>query len=494
MKRKHVLLVIFILLVLSGCSRGEALGTDTLIDNSLESIELGEINKYDIDVTLDANNKMYYGKQTTTYINNTDEILEEIYFHIYPNAFETAEKSPILFSRGIHDPINYEGGYINLIEISLNEENLEYEILGEDKTILYIKLNEPLIPDTEIDIYMEYEVKLPSSKDRFGYGDRVINAGNWYPIACVYDEDGWNLEPYYEIGDPFYSDVSDYKVRITTDKDIIIASSGNILTDEILEDKRTYQIEGRLLRDFAWVASKNFKIKEAKVDDTIVKLYYLDGSNSTVNHGLDAGVNSIRTFNKVFGKYPYGQYSIVMTEFPSGMEYPGIVFIGNDYFIYARRDTLEQVIVHETAHQWWYGIVGSNQIKEAWLDEALATYSEVIYNRQVYGQDRGKQYYNNNIRDGFDYGQRYLGDEQRVNKHLNEFSDWNEYGILVYLKGSIFFEQIRRDYGEKVLYNILNEYYNRYKFKNATSNDLIDICEEITGDDFSSRFDQWLNN
>ena len=482
------------LFILSGCNTGEALGTDTLIDNNLGNVELDSINKYIIDVELDSHNKMYMGRQTTTYVNNTDDDLEEIFFHLYPNAFKTMDSAPILFNKGFNDPIGYIGGYIDILDISTNEANLEYTIEGEDETLLRIELERPLEPQDKIDIYMEYEVKLPSSKDRFGYGDRVLNVGNWYPIACVYDRDGWNLEPYYKIGDPFYSDIADYKVSITTDKNTIVASSGNILTDEIKEDKRIYQIEGKLLRDFAWAASEEFKIKESKVDNTIVKLYYLDDKSTTIRHSLNAGVNAIRTFNNVFGKYPYGQYSIVMTEFPSGMEYPGLVFISNDYFVYTRKDILETVIVHETAHQWWYGLVGNNQVKEAWLDESLATYSEVIYNKEVYGKEKGKEYYNTNIRDGYDYGQRYLGDEKRVNKHLKDFSGWDEYGILVYIKGSIFFDQIRRDYGEKVLYDILNEYFEEYKFKNATTDDLIEICEEVTGDNFMKQEDMWLNN
>jgi hypothetical protein len=494
MKKKHLLLIVFIFLILSGCNKGEALGTDTLVVDDIDNIELDSINRYEINVTLDSRNKTYTGEQTTTYVNNTGEVLDEIYFHLYPNAYKTVDSAPILFDRSFSDPISYIGGWIDIVDISRDDENLDYSIVGEDETILRVKLDEPLEPQDEIEIYMEYEVKLPSSKDRFGYGDRTINVGNWYPILCVYDEDGWDLEPYYKIGDPFYSDIADYDVNITTEKDIVIASSGNILTDDIQEDKRVYQIEGKLLRDFAWSASKEFKIKESKVDDTVIKLYYLDGKSTMIKQSLEVAANSIKKFNKIFGKYPYGQYSIVMTEFPSGMEYPGIVFISNEYFDYTRRDMLETVIVHETAHQWWYGIVGLNQIKEAWLDESLATYSEVIYTKEVYGKARGKEYYNRQIRDGYDYGQLYLGDIQIVNKHLKYFSDWDEYGILVYAKGPIFFDQIKRDYGEKVLYNILSEFYNSYKFKNATTEDLINVCELVTGDNFTRRADRWLNN
>ena len=189
---------------------------------------------------------------------------------------------------------------------------------------------------------------------------------------CIRDRNGWNLDPYYKVGDPFYSEVANYKVSITTPKEIIVAASGKIISEREDGDKKTYKIEGQLIRDFAWAASKDFVVKEKKVEDTIIKVYSINNDSKLINESLKIGENSIKIFNKIFGKYPYGWYSIVNTEFPSGMEYPGIVFISNDYFHKYLIDILEKVIVHETAHQWWYGIVGNNQVDEAWLDEGLA--------------------------------------------------------------------------------------------------------------------------
>ena len=491
--RKLYILSIFIIFILIGCGKGEALSTDTLIDKDINNLDINSLNEYKIKVELDEENKSYFGQQWTTYVNNSTEALDEIYFHIYPNAYKSLDTAPILFDQTYDDPITYENGYINMNKVSALEEDLEYSIMGEDETLLNIKLDTPLLPEEKIEIYFEYDVKLPSSKDRFGYGDRTMNFGNWYPIACIYNENGWNLSPYYILGDPFYSDTSNYKVEITTAKDIVVASSGNILTEEVKKDKKIYQIEGKLVRDFAWAASKEFKVREAKVDNTIVKLYYLDNRSSTIKSSLNAGMNSIKIFNEVFGIYPYGQYSIVMTEFPSGMEYPGIVFISNDYFTYSRRDILEQVIVHETAHQWWYGIVGSNQINEAWLDEGLTTYSEVIYTNELYGKEKGEKYFDRNIREGYEYGRRYLGGDHKVNKPLNEFDGWNDYGILVYTKGAMFINEIKEVYGEEALYEILKKYYHEHKFYNATTDDFIRISEEITNDSFEEIVNMWLN-
>lgn len=493
MRKKAIFSLLLILLILiTGCKKEEILSKETLITDDYNGLNLEELNHYHIEIDLDYGEKTYKGKQTTTYINNTDKDLEELYFHLYPNAFKTVDTAPILFDRGQGEILPYKEGHIDLIKVSANNKELNYRIQGETNTILNIQLDQALIKGEEIKIYFEYEVKLPQAQERFGYGERVINGGNWYPVAAVYDEDGWNLDPYYKIGDPFYSDTANYNVRINTSKDVVVASSGNIRSEVVERGKKTYEIEGKLIRDFAWSASKDYKIAEKEVDGTTIKLYYLDKSKSMIKKALKFGEDSLKTFNNLFGQYPYGIYSIVMTEFPTGMEYPGLVFISYDLFKSPLADMLEQVIVHETAHQWWYGLVGNDQIKEAWLDESLTTYSEVIYMEEVYNQERGEVYYTENLEIGYEIGESYLLEDDIVNKPLDEFRGWEDYGPLVYNKGGVFLHKIREEYRYDTLVEILNRYFEEYKFKVARTEDFIGICEELTGDDFSDLVDDWL--
>lgn len=492
-KNKFLLILILLAIFLIGCEVGEALGAKTLIDKDINTINLDTINEYKIDVELNEVDKTYIGKQYTTYVNDTGVTLEELYFHIYPNAFKTLESAPIIFNQVFEDPLSYKNGYMDILRVKDKNIDLEYSLLSNDSTILNVKLKKPLKTGESMTISMDYKGWFPNSKDRFGYGDKTINAGNWYPILCKYDKNEWNLEPYYKLGDPFYSDIANYKVNITTSKDIVIASSGSILSEKIKEDKKIYNIEGKLIRDFAWVASADFKLKELIVDSTNVKLYYLDDNVDMADYALKVGLDSIGIFNRIFGKYPYSQYSIVMTEFSSGMEYPGIVFIGNDYFLYSRRKILEQIIVHETAHQWWYGLVGSNQVKEAWLDEGLTTYSETIYIKEKYGKKVAEDYFFDNVVAGYEYGKTYLGMDQSFNKHLEEFSGWDDYGILVYTKAAMFIEDIKVNYGEKVLYNILSDYFERFKYHNATSEDFIKVCQDITKTDMKEMVEKWMD-
>lgn len=487
-KSLYLILVLILVANLIGCTKKT---NPTLVTDDYKKVDLYKVNNYEIQVDFAPSTKSYFANQSTTYINTTGKSLDKIYFHLYPRAYSSLDTAPILFeSKKLQE--NYVLGSMEIEKIEINKKEVTYEIGGTTDSILRIFLEESLKPNEKINIYMEYRVKLPENIDRFGYGKEIFNFGNWYPILAVYDEKGWNLDPYYSLGDPFYSDIANYQVTITTDKDMVIATSGNILYEKTRKDKKVYKIEGKLLRDFAWVASPNFKIREIKAGDTIVKLYYLDEGTGLEDFALEVGRDSIEIFNKIFGKYPYGQYSIVMTEFPTGMEYPSLVFIGRDYFRDEYKNSLETVIVHETAHQWWYGIVGNDQIDEAWLDESLATYSEVIYMTEKYGEEIGKNYYSYSVEISYDFGKEIIENDTRVVKPLNEFKGWDDYGLLVYTRGAVFLEEIKREFGQDSLYNILSTYYDLYKFNIATTEDFIKVCETITNRPFETRANRWL--
>lgn len=522
-KRKYLLftsLLIIFFLVLSGCVVNDLVGDNqeqkevtgkkdqsisteqvkekskeysTLIVSDYNNLQMEQLNQYKIDIEFDPEEKTYSGVQRIIYVNNENVELNEIYLHIYPNTFREKETAPFLFNKFESAfPKGFKPGYIEFETLSIDKKAIEnYEISGKGNTILKIPLKKPLKPNEKVEINMEYTAKLPPAEDRFGYGDKTFNFGNWYPVAAVYDNNGWNLDPYYNIGDPFYSDTSNYNVTIKAPKDIIIASSGKIMSEEVQGDNKVWNIEAKLMRDFAWVASENFEILGKEVDGTFVKVYVLDNDDSVNNFVANAAYDSIKTFNKVFGKYPFGHYSVVATSFPSGMEYPGIVFIGEKYFDNAYRGFLETVIVHETGHQWWYSVVGNDEIDESWLDESLTSYSEVIYSAEKYGEEIAENYYKNNI------ARRYNRVKESLNntvvlKPLNEFENWDDYGPLAYGKGAMFIHAIEEKYSEDTLYYILKEYYKRYRFLNATTEDFIGVCEDITGDSFDELTNEWL--
>lgn len=468
----------------------------TLLVSNYNGLELDKLNQYNIEVKFNPEEKTYEASQIVTYINNEDIALKEIYFHIYPNTFREKETAPFLFdSFDQAYPDGFESGYIDINKISLGNKDIDnYAIEGNGKTILKIPLDKELKVGEKININMEYKVKLPPAQDRFGYGDKTFNFGNWYPIAAVYDDEGWNLDPYYSIGDPFYSDTSNYSVTITAPKDIIVASSGNIISEKIEDDNKIWTIESRLMRDFAWVASEHFTKVEETIDGTNIKVYFLDDNKKINDFAAEVSYNSIKTYNKTFGKYPYGQYSVVATSFPSGMEYPGIVFIGEKYYNDAYKGYLEVVIAHETAHQWWYSVVGNDEIDESWLDESITTYSETIYMDEIYGEAEAEAYFNRGAVAGYNRKKSLIQSNETVVKSLKEFTNWNDYGALAYNKGAMFIHEIEQKYGEDKLYQILQQYFKEYRFKIATTEDFIKVCEEVTGDNLDEMVNLWLYN
>lgn len=488
------LILILISFVLLGCkNKSTSLQTETLINEDLNGVSTNDMNHYEITIELDNENKSFTGEQKTFFTNTTDEELTDIYFRLYPNAFKNYEDAPHLFFERRYTEESYVNGYLNIEKLSVSGKEIDFTIQGMDDTLLMIELANPLINGESIEIEMEFFVKLPTSMDRFGYNDDTINFGNWYPVLSVYDENGWSKDPYYALGDPFYTDIANYDVSIIVDKNIIVATSGNILSEEIENEKKHYEIEGKMLRDFAFVTSPNFKIAEEMVGKTAVRLYYSNGSRKVIKNALQYAVDSLITFNEQFGTYPYGTYSVVMTDFSSGMEYPSIVFISHNYFNRRLLGPLEQVIVHETAHQWWYGLVGNDEVKEPWLDEGLTSYSEVLYISNIYGNEQADKYYQLFFKDEYEQMNEMLGDENlTVNKPLNEFNDWTDYGLLAYTKPAMFLNDIKEIYGQDILITILSTYFKEYKYKNATTDDFLEICEMVTGDNFEWMNEKWL--
>lgn len=458
-----------------------------------------DINEYVIDVVLDTANKVLTAKQQVTYVNNEDVELTELYFHVYNNAFKNKETAPFLFddfsrayARG------FQPGYseFDSIEFSRGQsrEALEYSFQGEGETILKVKLPEPLPPKNSITLELNYKVIIPPAGERFGYGEANINMGNWYPIVAVYDDDGWNLDKYYSVGDPFYSDTSNYYISIKAPKEYIIAASGQIQGESLEGDYKDWEFDARNMRDFAFIASDRFQVAEDKVGDTVVRSYYYQGHEKKGKEALEYGKRAIEVFSSSYGAYPYPSYSVVETEFPSGMEYPGLVYINTRYYDddYSG-DNMLYTTVHETAHQWWYAVVGNDQIDEAWLDEGFATYSEGIFTEIEFGSSNGKLYYDY-LEDSAKEDIKSRAYDGVILKPLSSYSNWDDYGPAVYTGGAVLLNEIRKQVGDQDFFRILQTYYKEYSFKNATTEDFLAVCEKVSGKEFDNLFNEYLSN
>jgi hypothetical protein len=465
--------------------------------------ELLEISKdlsiYDIDVIFDPENARLICKQNVKLVNRDDIEFNSIYFHLYPNAFKEEKRLPFLSDeKDAAYPNGFSPGWIDLKSVSIGDSPVDYQIGGYNNNILAVMLDKPLKPGGSTDIAMEYSVIIPNSIGRFGYGENTFNIANWYPVSCVYDHSGWNTDPYYAIGDPFYSDVSNYFVNIKVPSGYVIASTGDIAEIKDEGEYRIWEIEALAVRDFVWIASERFEIGSRQVDQTTVYSYFFPESRESGLRALDYAAYALQIFNSCFGMYPYRQFSVVQSDFfVGGMEYPNLVMIDKNLYDKEQLFWLEYVTVHETAHQWWYGIVGNDQIDEPWLDEALTEYSTVLYYGHRYGQDKENEIYNIITGEGTQSSlEKYILDEQEINTAVDQpiykFSDWILYDLIVYRKGAGIFREMHRITGDEVFYEILRKYFENNKFSNAAHTDLQKACEEVTGKSWDAFFQRQL--
>lgn len=515
--------LVFALLLLSGCASGDVQPSPTASGNVGSLISQGNIalsgqpadvdlnknadtrNNYVLDLTLDTDNKTVTGKQTVSYINNADISLNEVCFHLYPNAFRDKDKVPVESDKMTTAyPNGFSSGYITLNTLKAGDKDAKYTITGEDATVLKISLAEPLKKGDRITFEFEYTITLPNYLGRFGYGDKSFNLCNFYPIACVYDEKGFNVDPYYAIGDPFYSDVADYNVTLTVPKDFAVATTGQVKKEEKSNKTKTLTIEADAVRDYAAVASEEFKRIERKVGDTVVYSYYYESTDDELGElALKVGAQSIELYEKLFGDYPYSTFSVIQTDFYiGGMEYPNVVLIDKSLYddsgSYAEL-LLKYVIAHETAHQWWYAMVGNNEVTEPWLDEALTDFSTQLYFSYYETEKYASAVYNAQVEFPYTYYTAYLNEVlsnvDNDTKHMGKkyvdmptywYYDNTIYSILVYSKGVKVMEAIREDMGDQVFFDALRNYFSEHVLENVTKDDLIDAFSKASGKNMST--------
>lgn len=440
--------------------------------NSVQTSNIEEgknLNKYIMDVIFDDESKRLMCNQNVEYVNNTNIALDKIYFHIYPNAFSKKEFAP--FEKDEMNqayPNGFNEGYIDIKNVLNNNNKLEYEIKGEKNDLLEVKIGRQLKPGEKISIDMKFNVKIPNSEGRFGYGENTINITNWFPIACVHDDRGWNLKSYEAVGDPFYSDTSNFYVKLLIPRKYKVGCTGNIISEKSDSEKVLYEIQAKKVRDFAFILSDKFKIKKDTYKGVNINTYNLNEKLST--EVTKIAKDSISIFSNLFGEYPYDTYSVIASDFYiGGMEYPTLVMI--DQSLYNEKDKflLEYVIAHETAHQWWYSVIGNDEISEPWLDEALTEYSTVLYFEQKYGKETGDKL----IKTMEVQTRNYKTND--IFKATTDYKDSSEYSLSVYTKGAVVFSKIRNEVGDEVFFNTLREYYNTYKFKNVNGPQFVEL-------------------
>jgi len=450
------------------------------------------VSNYQIDLVFNAETNVLTGVQTVDFFNSFNVELPEIHFHLFANAYrEGAQFSPFTQSE-INDafPNGPSFGGIEITSLKVNGTDAPIVIGGRDEDRLIVKLPRALMPTQRVEIEMEYTLTIPNVRHRLGHYNGIVNLGNFFPIAAIFENGAWNQSVYYSKGDPFFTKVKNFDVSITTPSRLTAAMSGRVQRENLTGGRTRHTSSSRLMRDFAIVLGE-FQVVTGTVDGIEVRYYFTQEMSMLSQEALSVSMDSVRVFNELFGKYPYETLSVVKTHFlHGGMEYPGLVYISDVLSGNHFRD----VIIHEIAHQWWYAVVGNDQVAHAWLDESLAEYSVALF------YERMPQFgitYNDRIAEALRtfalfedvFGKNFDGS---MNRGLSEFNSVYEYVVVAYHKGAVMLSSLRKVIGDDAFFRAIRNYYETQKFQIARPEHLVAAFEAASNRDLQTFFATWF--
>jgi len=437
---------------------------------------------YDIRVRLDVAQQRVVGTQRVTLKNNTGEALPVLFFNLPPNAFsrhaDTAYQRDLKrflnATLGAVFSNNSDDASLSVQSVTVQGEQLQFFV---QDTLLQLTLPQPLEPERSITLQIAFvndlieaapgNVFAGSYAVRSGVREGVYTVAKWYPQLAVFDKRGWQLHPYRLMGE-FYADFGDYTVRLTVPQAFVVGATGEQTNEQDHPDgSKTLTFRARKVHDVAWVTSERFSVSESVVAGKTLRTLWLN--NSTLS---DLVADSFGYYSDAFGDYAYDTLTAVQVTVGGGMEYPGIVMIA--------RGSVEEVS-HEVAHQWWYAAVGNDEFDETWLDEGPTTFASERYRIEARGES-------SDLRRMVSFREPGIP----VLTAASGFVSLRTFGEAIYTKGSGVLWMLRGLLGSETFDRALRTYYERFRYKNATTQDLIDTFETVSGQDLGWFFDQWL--
>jgi hypothetical protein len=515
----------FLLLVLSlGFSTG------TLLSQDYFQQEV----KYRINVSLNDSAHSLSGFESITYINHAPKGLTCLYFHLWPNAYKNdstafARQQLVNGNTDHHFASLHEHGFIDSLRFRIDGMPVHWEYCRDSTDICRIILNTTLKPSDSIVITTPFYVKIPGDFSRFGHVGQSYQITQWYPKPAVYDRMGWHQMPYLDQGE-FYSEFGSYDVSITLPGDYVVGATGNLVTEKErlwLEQKaagtnrtpypdnisrtKTIRYTEKNIHDFAWFADKTYKVAKGEVTlsngHTVTTwAMYPDIESDLWSNAIEYINDAVTYYSHWYGDYPYNQCSAVYGRIEAGgaMEYPEITVVGST----SNAVTLENYIMHEVGHNWFYGMLGFNERRYPYLDEGFNTFSEFRYMRTKYPglklyrflfdhaslakwmnlKDRlyGSYYYY-----GFLLSARTKSD-QPMNLTSADYTFLN-YGVVVYFKSALAYNYLYEYLGEEKFDRIMQDFFREWQFRHPGPEDLRQAFEKNSGRDLSWFFDDMVS-
>ena len=452
----------------------------SIFQNGLVSSERSVLNEldgasvYHIEFTIADDLQHITGAQEVRYTNNEEVALGEVQFHLFPNIL---------------------GGEMTVSSVRVNNNEVSYEV---GNSVMRVPLRPALLPGQSAVLDLIFAVTVPQSLgSNYGvlaYYEDVLTLAHAYPMIAVYDDEGWNIKPPAPIGDVTYADASFYIVRIIAPKDLTLVTSGVRVSFSEADQAQTLIVASGPARDFYLVASPNYEEISQTIGEVTVRSYAPEGSRNGAQMALDVASRAIEGFSTHYSPYPYTEFDIVATSTPAlGMEYPGIVAIASriyavdDNFGGTQANLLESVVAHEVGHQWFYNLVGDDQLDNPWLDEALTQFATLQYYADEYGPGGA-----NGFRASLEARWARVGNADiPIGLPVGEY-DSTQYGAIVYGRGALFFVMLRDTMGVDVFARFLKDYTETFSWQIAAPEALQALAEKHCACELDLIFNEWV--
>lgn len=445
-------------------------------------------DNYTIVASYDAESHILTATQTVEVTNRSENSLNAVKFHIYANAYREDAATPVVPNtyRVKAYPNGNSYGDITFDYVKANDKAVAYSIEGQDLDILSVPVDE-LFPDQKATIEMTYQIQLANIAHRLGYTDNAVNLGNFYPVLCQMENGAYACTPYYNIGDPYVTDISNFDVTMTLPDDYLVASSGKLI--EATQDNgfATYNYKANALRDFAMVLSDKYQKLSQQVGDTQVNYYYYNDAEAEAS--LATAVGMLQYLSKNLTQYPYATYTVAETDFCyGGMEYGALAMVTSGSNAYT------EAIAHETAHQWFYGLAGNDQIANAWIDEGLAEFMTYLYLDETNAAplENSMKSVTKTYVSYVDVLNHYYDHVDTSFRPIADYKNDNEYVLFTYVKGSLLFGTIYEIMGANKFYKALQGYLNNAMCCIATPQTLIDSFASVGGAEIAKIFTDFI--
>ncbi len=439
--------------------------------------ELTKASVYHLEINIAEDIYHVTGTEEVRYTNVEDVALKEVELRLFPNIL---------------------GGEMKTSNVQVDGESVTPKF-DLQNSLMIVPFAKPLEPNRSIMLSMDFSVTVPQSVEtNFGvlaYFDDVLALAHAYPMICVYDDEGWNAEIPPQSGDVTYADESFYIVKVTAPKDLTLVTTGRTLNSSEAGERQTLSVASGPARDFYLAASPHYTELSQTIGEVTIHSYAEEKFKKGAQMALDVASRAIKDYGARYAPFPYTEFDIVSTPtLALGIEYPGMVAIASriydvdsDYRGTPTEIYMESTVAHETGHQWFYSLVGDDQLDDPWLDESLTQFATLQYYTDEYGES-GARGFRNNLEGRW---ASVNNEKIPIGLPVAKYGD-REYGAIVYGRGPLFFVALRDEMGTETFDAFMKDYTTTLSWKISTPETLQSIAEQHCHCDLQSLFDDWV--